>query len=72
VNSIFLGDTITMYKAIGDDETFITGKVTGIVTHDETGRVKYLNDYGNRATNLVERQLEIRRGRRGRRCLDSI
>ncbi len=46
MNSIFLGDTITMHKSIGDDETWITGKVTGIVTHDETGRVKYLTIMG--------------------------
>lgn len=46
MNPVFLGDTVTMYKLIGDDETYITGKVTGIVTHDETGRIKYITVKG--------------------------
>jgi len=46
VNSIFLGDTVTMLKEVGDDMTYITGKVTGIVTNDETGRIKYVTVKG--------------------------
>lgn len=46
MNPVFLGDTVTMYKLIGDDETYITGQVTGIVTHDETGRIKYITIKG--------------------------
>ena len=46
MNSIFLGDTVTMLKEVGDDVTYITGKVTGIVTNDETGRIKYVTVKG--------------------------
>lgn len=46
MNSIFLGDTVTMLKEVGDDMTYITGKVTGIVTNDETGRIKYVTVKG--------------------------
>jgi len=46
VNSIFLGDTVTMLKEVGDDVTYITGKVMGIVTNDETGRIKYVTVKG--------------------------
>ena len=46
MNPVFLGDTVTMYKLIGDDETYIAGQVTGIVTHDETGRIKYITIKG--------------------------
>jgi len=46
VNSIFLGDTVTMLKEVGDDMTYITGKVMGIVTNDETGRIKYVTVKG--------------------------
>ena len=46
MNSIFLGDTVTLLKEVGDDMTYITGKVTGIVTNDETGRIKYVTVKG--------------------------
>ena len=46
MNSIFLGDTVTMLKEVGDDVTYITGKVMGIVTNDETGRIKYVTVKG--------------------------
>ena len=46
MNSIFLHDTVTLMRVIGDDETFVTGKVTGLVTHDETGSIKYLTIKG--------------------------
>lgn len=46
MNSIFLGDTITMLREIGDDVTYITGKVTGIVTEDRTGEIRYITIKG--------------------------
>lgn len=46
MNSIFLGDTITMLREIGDDCTYITGKVTGIVTEDRTGEIRYITIKG--------------------------
>lgn len=46
MNSIFLGDTVTMLKEVGDDVTYVTGKVMGIVMHDETGRIKYVTVKG--------------------------
>ena len=46
MNSLFLGDTITMVREIGDDVTHITGKVMGIVTEDRTGEIKYITIKG--------------------------
>lgn len=46
MNSLFLGDTVTMLKEVGDDVTYITGKIMGIVTADETNRIKYVTIKG--------------------------
>ena len=37
---IFLGDEVTVSRELGDDTTWITGRVSGIVQTDE-GNLKY-------------------------------
>lgn len=37
---IFLGDEVTVSREVGDDTTWITGRVTGIVQNDE-GSLRY-------------------------------
>jgi len=37
---ILLGDTVTVSRELGDDVTWITGRVTGIV-QDDAGQLKY-------------------------------
>ena len=37
---ILLGDTVTVSRELGDDVTWVTGRVTGIV-QDDTGQLKY-------------------------------
>ena len=37
---IFLGDEVTVSREVGDDTTWITGRVSGIVQNDE-GSLRY-------------------------------
>lgn len=37
---IFLGDEVTVSREVGDDTTWITGRVSGIVQNDE-GKLRY-------------------------------
>ena len=37
---ILLGDTVTVSRELGDDVTWVTGRVTGIV-QDDAGQLKY-------------------------------
>lgn len=37
---ILLGDTVTVSREIGDDVTWVTGRVSGIV-QDDNGHLKY-------------------------------
>lgn len=37
---VFLGDEVTVVREIGDDVTFATGRVTGLV-QDDNGNMKY-------------------------------
>jgi hypothetical protein len=37
---ILMGDTVTVSRELGDDVTWVTGRVTGLV-QDDTGQLKY-------------------------------
>lgn len=37
---VFLGDQVTVSREVGDDITFVTGRITGIV-QDNNGLLKY-------------------------------
>jgi hypothetical protein len=37
---ILMGDTVTVSRELGDDITWVTGRVTGLV-QDDTGQLKY-------------------------------